>query len=399
MIFFTVLIFAYTIFYPPFFSISDVDEIRILLEAIVLICLAARTVRHGMIKLPTLLVTAILLVLFVSCFVSDNPRTIISSFNKIAFFLLFAKFLKENKLLSEQCRILWVLLWTVFSVLAFLLAMVFYFKLLQGRVVNSGDYEYLSFSVLGMVGLREMFGFELGRVVGYMCEPSLLAYFFGFNVFFAQYLVKYRINRNFFIFINLVGGMLTFSITFYFLVIAIFMYKMIFHKRVKNPATGLIFFAVILFILSNTLMNKINSFSSMEDRAERFNKGVSGLKNSGAKSILLGSGIGGAREFSEGPGVNKGKGISNGFLNLLAERGLLLLIFMVGMFYKYVKYDILSFIYVMAYNSINDVLWFPIFYLGLAICYSYYYHHCRNNKEHSKVVGNEYYNVPSAVMN
>ena len=95
-------------------------------------------------------------------------------------------------------------------------------------------------------------------------DAAHLAIFYAANIIIVAPLLKDRKNK--FIYLNVLGGILSFSITFYVVLFVLYVFK-----KIKSFFSLVIIFLSTVLILILMLSTDLLSYSSSDDRIEIFN--------------------------------------------------------------------------------------------------------------------------------
>ena len=190
------------------------------------------------------------------------------------------------------------------------------------------EYNY-RMSIFGFTMIKD-FGFvDVVRVCSFFNEPQYAGMFFAFNMLLIKNRVKSISKKHFFI--NLLAGLLTFSVTFYlaFFVLTIFSMK---QKYIKIFFYSLLIIFVYYVFISDVSINTLIEGTSFSDRIDRNMYALDYLMNKASiLNILFGHGIGNYQLVNED---ELGRGLSAGFLYLMIESGcasILFYIFLVSL--------------------------------------------------------------------
>lgn len=377
MFFIIPIILIYTLVYPPFILQKLVpDEYRLFIEFMILFYLCLRIIDFKSLKLPIVIIVAIFVFFLSVAFGNSELRSVLSSFNKIVFLIFLIKLIKENEQLFRSLKSFWVCLWVFFSLSAILIAFLYYLGVnYSGGPLD--NYFYYSYPIIGNFTTKYVLGFNFVRVSGYIWEPGQLAFFFGLNIFGAKHLVQNVHMRLLFIILNFLGGVATFSFSFYILLSSVMIYKYLFYTNVKRTWLSVTVFALVVVAVGYVVLIRfgLSDVTSAEDRTARYDIATTLLMKNNIKTGLFGYGI----SYTVGDeSENEDKiGIGSGVINLLIERGLIMLIFMLWLLHRYSGHDLILLIYILAYNMVQDFLWYPMFYLGLALFFGSYWYENR----------------------
>lgn len=375
------MVFLYVIFQQPFIFIAFIPEIlRLFLEGLVLYSLVLITMSNRYTKSYILILFALSIFILMYLEKSGSIRQLLSSMNKIIFFVLFVKMLTNVNTLFKYAKFGWITLWTVlsfisiFSFLGYLSGIIDFKYLEFGDIYEGAYYTYFGNNIFGNIIIKD-FGIPLPRIVGYMFEGGQLAFFFGWNIIISKYLIYNPRWSKSFTAINIISGFLTLSMTF--VVFMIFYITLLFIKRIRFKKVVSVFFILIIFLSISLFMFKMSSdlgleqYSSFEDRMVRYAYSLNMFRNSSILHLMFGHGI---RTFSN----EFGMGINSGLVDLLLERGMILTFFMIFLFIKYSQYDFLVLSFLLYYFMFFNFCWHPIFYSALSIGYASYYYRAKN---------------------
>lgn len=156
-----------------------------------------------------------------------------------------------------------------------------------------GEYDLFGFKSETYSQLVTPFGVHFKRVIGdltvyrsffYFVEAAHLAIFYAANIIIVAPLLKDRKNK--FVYLNVLGGILSFSITFYVVLFALYAFK-----KIKSFFSLVIIFLSIVLILILILSTDLLSYSSSDDRIERFLIFFILMDQASLTQILFGHGI------------------------------------------------------------------------------------------------------------
>jgi len=276
---------------------------------------------------------------------------------------------------KELMRNLFFLIVIVFSALSILSFLAYNFELLPYEMEQIGDEGYYNNfynPLLGYISIKKFEFGTIGRVCGYLLEPSYLGWFLSVNYFLVENYVQ---KRKYIIICRIVvflGAMATCS-TMAWIVIPLvlmikFFYKImaIFHvrNRTTNMILGIGSMALLLMFLTIVPKEKlIESLgtSSADDREERADASFLLIGTSSVPDLL----------FGRSPGYiesNFDKGESNQIVKLIVETGLLstvmILIFVINCTKRSKYFMIANLLFL---NSVV-VLLTPLFILNILVC-------------------------------
>lgn len=356
---------------PPFvFSAFTPNYIRALLEITLFFALSLYLIDVKKTSLPYNAI-GIWLMLFVMTFVvsSGEMAAHIASAINIIIFLLLIKLGDISVSFFYWTRWYWVRIWSLASV-SIIVAFVLYQMNIMvftpfdlSEVVGSASYTYYNNIILGNFLSYSFFDLPVPKLTWYIYEPGMLSFILGINLLISDGLFKDQKKIKIFKIINLIAGVFTFSTTFYLFFISYAFIKMSMSRslRMLRILTIPIFVALILWFLIYFFMETdLAKFTSLDDRFMRLEIAESFLRNNSLISFLFGNGIGASVRVSD-------NGISSGFLSVLVERGVLVLIYLSYCIYKYAKINTPLIAFIIFYHITFEMVWYPIFYIAIML--------------------------------
>ena len=364
------IIYLYIFFYPPFRSSSVPDILfiffRIFLEFLVLAYLLYKNQIINPGKINIFLVLAFILSFIFGYFSPEALRNTISFFNKLLFLFLFVNFLEHNYRLLLLYKKGWIFTWYFFSLSAVIAIIGKNLNILSfSQYLFYEAYMYDYNPLVGSITYRGIGGFKIARYVGWMFEHGFIAYYFAINVIVATTISKSTNKYNWFKILNYIGGLLTFSVSFYLYFFFNYLFSF-FNKRSKV----LIYILILgLLYLSYFIYKNPNSeflmFSSLLDRIWRLDGSLNILFNMNIMEIFVGIGTFQARS-------ELGGGIPIGILSMLIGRGLLISIFYLFLIVKLTSHNKNLMIFTLYYSLIfGEIFLNPITILITSIIYIY----------------------------
>ncbi len=360
MKYFYLLTFLICFIYPPLvFNYIINDTFRIILFIIHFIILnflyiyfTNRLNYNKLIILLLFIVTAIC-----NYFSSNESYTFINSLNYLlitSFGILFYELFENKKtnFLAKYARyyinIFYVI--SIFSILNFIYNLFPFINLnLNSFPIDKFEYDY-NVSIFGISIRKEFFGINISRNQFFFVEPVFISLFYVFNVFFVSNSITK--NKKRFIFLNLIGGLLTFSFLFYILS------TFLFFRRMKKKSIMFLIYAPLLILLIIILSISFDT-SSYLDRIIRFNYGLEIIKNMSVKNLITGGSQFGLNSDIE-------SGVSAGILSLLIEGGIFNLILHVSIF-KYIIKNKDLFLIILISLFVFEPYKYPFFWISLLI--------------------------------
>jgi len=332
---FYLLIILVSISPPSLFSEIDLGrEMRLLFGIIIMILLFFESSKF---KIRDFIVFLLLgfIILVEVIFQRSSINNILSSYSVILISFLLFRVSRLNKLNGETFLNLWSSSTLPIAILAIISFVIHQFSSFNADFLNfsssdlfNPEYNY-RMSIFGFTMIKD-FGFvDVVRVCSFFNEPQYAGMFFAFNMLLIKNRVKSISKKHFFI--NLLAGLLTFSVTFYlaFFVLTIFSMK---QKYIKIFFYSLLIIFVYYVFISDVSINTLIEGTSFSDRIDRNMYALDYLMNKASiLNILFGHGIGNYQLVNED---ELGRGLSAGFLYLMIESGcasILFYIFLVSL--------------------------------------------------------------------
>ena len=235
-----------------------------------------------------------------------------------------------------------------------------------GLGLGPGERYFLHNPILGNLSPKRWFGVEVGRVAGFMFEPGLIAFFFGFNILVASDWIKNQRVARRFVWLNYMAGFATISVAF-----ILIMGALLFGKRL----IGLIrmeFVSVISILLGILLIlflssQNITEMTSLDARLSGFYQILTIIENNTLLTFLFGNGVGVSKELFD-------SGIDSGWMGVFVERGMVMLIFMIFLLVNFTRGNVWLMLYIMFYSLSINMFWSPVALLGIALNYALFFH-------------------------
>ncbi|SEA99752.1 hypothetical protein [Pedobacter hartonius] len=277
-----------------------------------------------------------------------------------------------GKVLMGNMYILIVIAFSILSILSFIAYNLDLLPYTLETIGEDGFYTNFHNVILGYISIRKFEFGTLGRVCGYLLEPSYLAWFLSVNFFMIDGFLKKRKHLLLARVIVLLGALATCS-TMAWVVIPIVLFIKLVYKIMElmkiSPRLSNILFSIgfvitlaifFAFVPKQNLVDSLGT-SSADDREDRAGTSFLIIANSSVPDLLFG--------FS--PGYiekNVGKGESNQIVKLIVETGListiLILTFVVKCSYRSKYFMIANLLFL---NSVV-ILLTPLFILNLLVC-------------------------------
>ena len=351
---FICFLYLYIILYPPFrgSAILELVVFRLISETLLLIILLIKSQFVGPGKIQVNLLWAGLVVIIFGIFSPENFRNVFSFLNKILFFFLLLKVLKDDYKSMITVRKIWIYLWYFISfsaIVALIGNLSGVLSFYQYDYYNSYSYQF--YPLVGSIKYRGFFNYNLQQYVGWMFEPGHLAYYFGLNTLLSDLINQNKNQRfNWFKIFNMIGGLLTFSFSFY-LFFALYSIFILFEK-IKIKFALYLFIPVIIYsIFSNT---DLINYTSMDDRIWRIEDAIIILSKMNIMEMIFGMGTYQSRAAMEG-------GFTVGFLGMFIGRGLLVTLIYFFIIINYNRYNYTLLIFILYYSLIfGDMVFYPL---------------------------------------
>lgn len=304
-------------------------------------------------------------------------------FSEIVYFLLYVFLamvllasVKRNRSLKKLLTNFYFILVLVLSILSILSFLAFNLELASYKLkpVGEGLYVYMYYHnyIFGYINPK-LFDFGvIGRVCGFMFEPSYQGWFLSTNFFLVSKFVQKK--RYLFVYqlIILLGALSTFSTMSWVVFLIVFAsmvgFKIMSILGLKEKSANIFYglmlvggiFAMFTVVNQDKLLEMLGP-SSSNDRADRADVSFLYLATASPKELLLGRGPG----FI---GVNSDRGESNPIIKSLVENGIastiVVLIFAVYCTYKSKYYMIANLLWL---NSVV-ILFTPLFIFNILVC-------------------------------
>lgn len=371
------LLFLYCFAYRPFvFEAYLPPAIRIGLEGFLLLFLTILNVRYSYYR-GIVWLFPIFIIYSAAILIGPNALVkVISSFNKLTFLILAICLLTGNRAILDASIRTWLRLSYLLSAVAIIAFMGFvsgaipFSPLDLGESTSGvqGSYYYLHNPLLGNLIPRRIFEFEFGRVAGYMFEGQMLGSFFGISILGASNWIMDPKERKIFVAMNIVAGLFTLSTSF-FLFFSTYLFILmtrnnLFKKiNLKGVLAIIIFITVVIIVISSGYAGQ----TSGTDRMDRILLYFSVYEDFIPITLLFGHGVGITLDLFQ-------IGIDSGWVSILMEHGLIMLIFMSIMLASFTRRNPWLMIYVFFLGIPMNMFWDPIFLLFIAMTYSYSIH-------------------------
>jgi hypothetical protein len=266
-----------------------------------------------------------------------------------------------------------VLLFSVLSIISFI---TFNFELAPFvlKAVGEGADVYNSYHnyLFGYISVRSYPIMDIGRVCGFMFEPSYQAWFLSTNFFLVS---KYLKNRKYLRVIQLIvllGALSTFSTMVWIVLTVLFfsigLFKLFLLFGLKKKTANILYSLMILVgvfsvstIVNTDKLIEMFGTSSGDDRTNRIDTSFFYLVTASSKEFIIGRGPGFIATHND-------RGESNPLLKSLVENGIVVtifvLIFIIYCSYRSKYYMIASLLWL---NSVV-ILFTPLFVINMLVC-------------------------------
>lgn len=368
----SIALMAFVAIYPPFLPTPFTEEYktaRLLFEGSILFLLSVYLSKNDA-EIFVVLLTVGFLYMMNWFFSAENIENVLSHFNKFAFLLLISSVLRRRNDLALLAKKMWIMFWVYCSIMG----VVGYFLMtsnlvsptvLVGVEEGLGRYYYYNYPFIGNFHLR-----IIPRYTGFLFEPGMLGFFFGFNMVIAKQLVVDTKKCRLFLGLNMFAGLLTVSYAFFIFLVFFFclrfrmVARLVSNKLVLMGFIG--FFGLIIMAALTSILNNVEDllpYSSVGDRLLRYVLSIEFLREQSLGALVFGVGL---FPFHEAIG----RGASAGIIDVLASRGILLLGVWLYVLYMKAKHIPGLFAFILLYSLVFDYWHFPLFMIGLAIAAS-----------------------------
>jgi hypothetical protein len=351
----TGIILLYVFIYPPFFySEIIISNTRITIEFIVGIMLIILILRRGnisinlTINIGLIVLITLILIMFGGTKIINN----LSLLSKLIFMVLLTEIIWRNKLFRNNLISVWIKI-TYITVIICITSFLCY----NLRLIEYDHYQlnieryYLYNPFLGNIGLINFFGFKLGRVYFVFYESIYLGFLFALNITMSKNWIELKRPRQFFIILNIIGGITTLSSAFFIFLLFYYIFSNV--KRINiNIIIKLITILFICYLLWHT--NYISGTSYLY-RTNRLIESLNLYINSDILIHIFGSGIGITIE-------KLGFGLDGIWMALLIERGALVLFIVMFLFFRNIKTNNSALVTILYYGFAVNFLMYPIIY-------------------------------------
>lgn len=355
-------------------------EFRMIFGLIVIMLLIVRIAKLSIYDLLVSLCVAVLFAVEMLRQASEL-NNILSYYAVVVFYVLLFITLRNSELSRETFLKLWIRIAYFVSISSIILFVLHQFTSFNTDFFNFaplGDFSAHDrrFSFLGLTQAKNFGFFTIVRSYSYFVEPQYAAFYFLINLLLAQELNKHRNHRSFFV-LNLLAGLLTFSMTFYIAMVIVYMMRLIMFRSRNvfvsfifvNLAVAVLILSVLGFIFDDRTFLDLFAFSSelntsYGDRELRLLIALNILRYSSPFEWLFGHGVG----YIGGAD----RGLAAGFFHVLVERGLTGLLFVLGMLTVFIKRNFVVYLvcvlYLFAFTwYVNYIFWMGILALWVGV--------------------------------
>lgn len=359
---FILLLLAYITLSEPFFGIAIANpKLRIAVEAALLLTFLSffyATTHLSEMRRPIvgLLIVAAWLVISnptMSGAHGHSPPALIAKF---AMLLLGAHAICNHRRLHQLCAWTWVAVWAVISLQTITSGLCYNLHLID---FGTSPFKSVGFfhPILGFINTWNFFGFIYGKPMGYLLEPIALGFCLGLNIVVSPSFLKPS-HAKWFKGINLIAGLCVGSTAFYLFFLLFGLYQLM-HRHLATPLLVVILGAIAAVFLGATI-----EYTSLKDRAFRLAIGMDALMQSNWKSLLFGN----MNYLSSNTIPNTDlKTISSGFLTVLVQRGVPLLLFLCYLLHRYTRGNTVVLAYLLYYGLLLQYFWWPVAILFLVL--------------------------------
>jgi hypothetical protein len=206
----------------------------------------------------------------------------------------------------------------------------------EKNIIYVKNYNY-KVSIFGLTLVKFFFFVEVERVCSFFNEPQFAGLYFLFNILLLKKINNNSIPRKFLV-VNILAGILTFSITFYLVFAMLLFFSLI--RYVIFILACLFLFILLIFIILykpdifNYFFIFIFDNTSLLDRIERSNNSIIILRELSFLNLFFGNGINSYSFLQEDPTIAS---ISSGYQNILFDFGFLFLCFFLIILISFLK--------------------------------------------------------------
>lgn len=277
--------------------------------------------------------------------------------------------LQKHPSLTKFLARVWVLVWTLVFIHITLAAIGKYCDFITFPPLDE-SFSFFTTSSLHyfnlIFGYNFHRGFGLSQFTGFMVEPQFAGFMAGLNIIAAPYFLPINQAKKFRI-LSLIAGILSGSLSFIFFFISLGVLKVLTGKRFDQIRKRKSL--ILTFILVGGIISCIVLFwfgyapnTSLSERVFRLSIGVNALKQINLNSLLFGN-------FYYGVTVHADRGIANGFLTVLVQRGLIPFSILTYLLFKYSRHNLLLTAYLFYTGMMVEYFWWPAFVFCLVLFY------------------------------
>lgn len=333
--------------HPPFlFSAWLPFEVRLIVGACVVLTFFAF---NGFVLTRPELIT---LGLASGCFCAEiilqksELRNVLSFYSSLGCYILLIRYFRLNPVNGRRFAKAWTRLgyWVcISSISLFLLHQLTPIDadiLGFANLPREAGYNY-RFSVLGATMAKDFGSMSVVRVCSFFVEPVYAGYFFLLNVLLSNWLEN-EDKPKWWLALNIVAGLLTFSLSFLVGCVVYGMYSSTFIRKagvIKMICVGVGAYALAYFVLFSGVEEIQNT--SFQDRTYRLNGGLQIIRDASVSSLIFGQGVDFSGEME--------RGIAAGGLALIVERGVIIFLMVVVLTVNALKRDLVKCLVVFLY--------------------------------------------------
>ena len=374
----TTCITIFMLLYTPFIFGHFVNPIARLFAEGALICVLAsnsvarlRVLNELLLIIPYALIVALIVIFGPTSFVE-----LLSQFNKFLILLLVIDLFVKERFSLESFKKAWINISIILAGLTLVTFVTFHLNLADFSAYDlaqesgggfQNSYYYLNGGLLGNVSPATFMGLKIGRVAGFLLEPSYLAVLFGFNIILSREWLGDTAKSRQFVLLNLCAAVCTFSTSFFLFFVGYFAFSLS-RRSSKASLAHRIFFIAFGFFLFAIFSAAISATAyldqtSLSIRIQNFLALADSFTSNTLNTLLFGNGISFTLE-------KYGFGIDSSWVALLLERGLFLSLFLVSVFYFFTRHNTWLMFYVGYINLALPALFWPVLLVLIASSYS-----------------------------
>lgn len=354
------VLFFPVILYSPLYFYSFFPEVtRVTLFAIMCVFLFFSSLRVTTKDVAILILLSTLSLIAITG--NENDTIQLKHFAGYLLLMLFGWSLHRYLLGSKKRVEVLINLYCKFFYLAVICSVLslLYFYIV-GDIELLGDRVKLKFysTPFGIIFLKNFFGLQLPRSVFFFHEAVHAGIFYAANIVIVSPLLKHK-SRGFAL-VNLIGGILTISLTFYVLLFAFFLFnKKITFRKIINV---LILFLAIYFAIQ---ISELYLYSSYGDRFFRLEQFLIEMNQATSSQLFFGHGI---KSYSGAEGCQTTcRAFNSGITIAIYELGLIIFVLQLILLFVFTRFNRLLILFFFIAALVLDPIKMPLFWFFLLL--------------------------------